>query len=523
MEDQMTVPKEYFTGDYLKFTSLYSRLEVREEPPRPGIQEKVIRCIWNDQLFKTRELRTTEGEKLEILFPGYWNFGSGPDFAKAIVKVDGKTIQGDVELHVYSTDWKSHNHSGNPDYDNVVLHVFMWKGRGKRPSSNPLRPSPRLPGAHIFELELKSFLKKGLLELDEQLDFDNYPVINKFNYGRCHEPLAKLSREKMAFLLSAAGDARINIKMNRFHDRVILSGYEQTFYEGVAEALGYPNNKKPFQALAERVPIVELKNLLPVQMKDNERVLHIQAVLFGVSGLLDSRFPDLDAAAPGGKDYFSSLFRLWEKYKDRFPETLSGAEIWKLGGIRPANYPYRRIAALSRLVVRHWRRGMFADYIDLLKSAISISRDKGYTTPPATARKIERFFCVESPDYWSDHYSPNGKKLSRPQQVLGPDRSREITVNIAIPIGLIYARAGKSTSLEAALGFLFQSGKSPAENKQVRFMKQYILGDKKDMVQLLSSDKQTQGLMQVYQDFCAQSENNCTRCPFPRIVKEYFA
>ncbi len=88
---------------------------------------------------------------------------------------------------------------------------------------------------------------------------------------------------------------------------------------------------------------------------------------------------------------------------------------------------------------------------------------------------------------------------------------------------MIYARAGKSIPLEAALGFLFQSGKSSADNKQIRFMKQYILGNKADMLQLLSSDKQTQGLMQVYQDFCAQSENNCTRCPFPKIVKEYFA
>ncbi len=53
-------------------------------------------------------------------------------------------------------------------------------------------------------------------------------------------------------------------------------------------------------------------------------------------------------------------------------------------------------------------------------------------------------------------------------------------------------------------------------------MKQYIFGDKEDMIELLSSDKQIQGLMQIYQDFCTKNENNCQRCPFPNVVEKYF-
>jgi hypothetical protein len=54
-------------------------------------------------------------------------------------------------------------------------------------------------------------------------------------------------------------------------------------------------------------------------------------------------------------------------------------------------------------------------------------------------------------------------------------------------------------------------------------MKHYIFGDKKEMLQLLRSEKQVQGLMQVYQDFCTQSQNNCLRCPFPDVVSKYFS
>ncbi len=54
-------------------------------------------------------------------------------------------------------------------------------------------------------------------------------------------------------------------------------------------------------------------------------------------------------------------------------------------------------------------------------------------------------------------------------------------------------------------------------------MKHYILGNKDRMWKLLKSDQQTQGLMQVYQDYCTKNENNCLRCQFPKVVDQYFS
>jgi len=494
-----------FSDAYLKFTHLYNQLQVREEDNTIRVPEKVIRCIWNDQLFCTPSLKTREGQNLEIVYPGYWNFGKGPDFTSATIKVNGKTYEGDVELHVYATDWNAHGHSGNPDFDNVILHVYMWQGRGKEPRGK----RQDLP----FQFEIKDYLTKGILDLNDELDFESYPVLNHCNFGLCHQPLAELSQEKLTQLLNAAGEARVFTKMERFHDSIIIEGYEQTFYRGVAEALGYPENKQPFQVLADTLPLSELTSLVPAKASKNEKVLHYQALLFGISGLMDK-----DAEKKAG---FRKLLPIWKAYRERVPGSPLTKKDWCFRAIRPANYPYRRIAGLAHLIVRHEKTGMFADFMGSYQKILTSSGDK--IPDKKTLNAFNNFFCVASDDYWANHYTPDGKTLSQCQQLVGSARSREIIINIGLPIGLIFARAGKFKNLETGLNTLFQTGKSASDNKLLRFMKHYIFGNQEEMIQVLRSEKQIQGLMQIYQDFCTQNQNNCLHCPFPDVVKKYFS
>ena len=492
-----------FSDAYLKFTDIYNQLEVREEDHTIRVPEKVIRCIWNDQLFCTPSLKTRDGKKLEIIYPGHWNFGKGPDFTSASIKVNGKVYEGDVELHVYSGDWNAHGHSGNPDFDNVILHVYMWQGRGKEPRGK----RQDLP----FQFEIKDYLTKGILDLNNELDFENYPVLNTCNIGLCHQPLAELSEEKLTQLLNAAGEARVFTKMERFHDSIIIEGYEQTFYRGVAEAMGYPENKQPFQTLADTLPLSELKNLVPAKTSSAEKILHTQALLFGISGLMNDE----------NKAGFRKLLPIWKAYRDRVPGSPLTKKDWSFRAIRPANYPYRRIAALAHLIVRHEKSGMFADFIASYQKILTSAGGK--IPDKKTLTSFNDFFCVAADDYWANHCTPDGKTLPESQQLVGSARSREIIINIGLPIGLIFARAGKFKELETGLNALFQSGKSASDNKMLRFMKHYIFGNQKEMLQVLRSEKQIQGLMQVYQDFCTQNQNNCLQCPFPQVVKKYFS
>jgi len=502
-----------FTDIYQKFTGWFTEVQVDQKESRIHVPEKTLRCVWNDQLFRAENLKTTDNQELEIVFPGHWNFGPGPDFKNAAVKVSGKLLEGDIALHVYASDWTAQDQSGNPDYTNVILHVFMWE--------NPHgQPSGKRPGNRVHELELKRFLTRGILELNHEVDFDHYPLLHQPDYGLCHQPLARLSKEKLTHLLNAAGDARIFTKMNRFHDRVIINGYEQTFYEGVAEALGYPNNKEAFQILSGTLPLYLIQNLVPPGIGEAEKALHIQAMMFGAAGLIEFKGLDTKALHPEDRSYFGTLQSLWDTYRSQVPPSRLIASSWKFGGIRPANFPYRRIAGLAHLLVRHEANGLFADYMTAFKNVIAQAAQKG------DAAKIPGpmydFFCVETDDYWAHHYSPAGKTLSSAQQLIGPARSKEITINMVIPIGLIYARASKSTALEAGLNALFQSGRKPGDNRLLRFMKHYIFGNKPEMLKALASEKQMQGLMQVYQDFCTQNKNNCLHCQFPGIVKKNF-
>lgn len=511
----MIAPQTFFSTAYQKFTRLYHTTVVEEEE-ETHVPEKVIRCVWNDKMFNTENLRTTGGQALEVVFPGYWNFGSGPDFKSAAIKVDGQLLEGDVELHVYGIDWKAHGHSKNNDYDNVVLHVFLWKGRGK---TDPRQDNLSRP--HIHELELKSYLRKGVLKLNEELDFDSYPLLNQFNYGLCHRPLSRLSGEKFLTLLNNAGDARIQTKMDRFHDRIITKGYEQTFYEGVAEAMGYPSNKTPFRTLAESVTLEELRRIVPAEAEEGERIQIFQALMFGISGLIDFSAAQSNAPDDDTRKYFAALQAIWEQHRAEFDDREMNPKDWKFGRMRPANFPYRRISALAHLISRHWQEGLFND---CLKTLTSLANNEGTDREQAASvRACYQFFCLDARDYWALHYTPNGKQLKQNQSLIGKDRSREIVINILIPTGLIYARASKSTSLEGALARLYETRKPPADNKWIRFMKRYLLGNLDPMLKSLTSDRQTQGLMQVYQDFCTKNENNCLRCRFPQVVERYFS
>lgn len=66
---------------------------------------------------------TENGRQLQVLSPGRINPYEGPDFHDFGFLLDGRIIVGDAEFHKKASDWVLHNHSENPLYDNVVLHI----------------------------------------------------------------------------------------------------------------------------------------------------------------------------------------------------------------------------------------------------------------------------------------------------------------------------------------------------------------------------------------------------------------
>ena len=88
------------------------------------IAENFLYHIWDEQHLKT-DIETVSGSKITILFQGKWNTDAGPDFINSIILLDGKKLQGNVEIHRHEYDWKAHNHHEDPNFNSVILHVVF--------------------------------------------------------------------------------------------------------------------------------------------------------------------------------------------------------------------------------------------------------------------------------------------------------------------------------------------------------------------------------------------------------------
>ncbi|MFA6448833.1 MAG: DUF2851 family protein [bacterium] len=135
-----------------------------------SVPERLVRCIWHDQLLDKTRIRTSDGRQAIIYSQGEWNFGPGPDFIDALFKIDGEeSIRGDVELHVRAADWRRHGHHQNPEYCGVLLHVALWND-GKEQFVTNAR------GETIPQIILADCLSDDLASLAGRIDMENYPL-----------------------------------------------------------------------------------------------------------------------------------------------------------------------------------------------------------------------------------------------------------------------------------------------------------------------------------------------------------
>ena len=82
--------------------------------------------IWQQVVGK--ELTSTEGAPIEVIYPGRTNGDHGPDFRDAVIVSKSNLMQGDVEIHVKSGDCYSHEHHCDAKYNNFA-HTELYCGK----------------------------------------------------------------------------------------------------------------------------------------------------------------------------------------------------------------------------------------------------------------------------------------------------------------------------------------------------------------------------------------------------------
>lgn len=454
-----------------------SLLRDEARPPEHWLQH-----LWRHQRIVRGQLVLCDGRPLHVLHPGFWNRGPGPDFQGALLRIDdGPVLQGDVEVDIEPGGWFAHGHRSNPAYRNVVLHV-VWE--------TPPAPSTGTPPAWA----MRPALEAPLRTLVPWLEGEAPGLIPSNVRGGCCAPLRQLPDASVASLLLQAARHRLDRKAGEMVHRARHRGWEGALWEGLVSALGYRHNTWPLRCLAEWV----------APGRDAMDVAGAQACLLGLSGLLPAHPDGPNAAA------WRQVWDRWWREAGRWPAGGLPREAWRLGGLRPANHPERRIALAA-----HWLamgpRG--PALVDALLGAAD-TRD--------AVERAARALQPPPDPFWDAHWTL-GSAASPTAPLLGAPRMADLVVNVVLP--WLWARAttatGSAGEVRARVGRLFEEWPASEDNAVLRMARLRLLGGERRRLPRTAALQQ--GLLQVAADFCNASNALCEGCRFPSMVEAWGA
>ncbi len=452
---------------------------------RKNIDEHFVQTVWDEQRFIDFDLRSTDGRPIQVLKPGFWNSDEGPDFVHAELLIDGDLHAGDVEIHINSSGWYNHKHHLDPRYNRVILHVVYL--------NDDINLRTRLQnGKRIPTLEILNRLDAPIGDL-----FDERRENQETSANECRVTGKTLKIEYVQSLFDGLGQERLLEKADVMRGVSVRVDFEQLLYEGIMEALGYTKNRKSFRELAQRVPLSELLG------KSDES---IQAILFGVAGLLPSRSQQEIEWDEEDKRFIERLESIWESAEQYKNSTRMTAEQWHFAKMRPVNYPSRRIPAIAQIISR-CQDTLMMDFLPLIEGAATANQ-RALT---GIQRRLRERLTPASSGYWEAH-SHFGKGIpQRGAALIGKDRASDIIVNKLLPITLLWAEQSRSPTLTEAVQRLYNSYPKLQENRITQQIEAQIFSQEQPIKLISPSAKKQQGAIYLYNNFC--SSRLCDLCP----------
>ncbi len=353
---------------------------------RSLMKEDLLQYIWQFQYFNNKEMQTTSGEDISILFQGSFNSNQGADFAGAKIKI-GKTLwAGNVEIHINSSDWNMHMHSADANYTNIILHV-VWNH-----DVEIIDPS----GNNLPTLELQSRVSNLLLDKYRQL-------MDKPQFIPCENQVYQISdltltnwkqRLLAERLLSKSKKVFTILNQTNFH-------WEETFWRLIAANFGLSVNSDFFQKIAESIPV-------SILAKHKNNIHIIEALLLGQAGLLKHEF---------NEKYPLMLKKEYNFYKQKYKLQAIDGEIFFLR-MRPANFPTIRLAQLAVLI--HESEHLFSK----IKETLMVN-------------DVKKLLAVTANDYWNYHYLFD-EETGYKKKTLGEQMINNLIINTVVPVLFAY-------------------------------------------------------------------------------------
>lgn len=200
--------------------------------------EKLLHWIWENSHFDFRNLKTSNGQEVQIHNPGQINKSDGPDFLSAKITVDNLRWFGNIELHWSLSDWRAHNHHSDPNYDNVILHV-VFNATERRSKRSDKTQIPTLCLAPYLSQPLQSFLEQ----------YQGEPELP------CASQLSFISDKAFAQQLQKAHKEYFEQKVDDlldFYDASLppSQAWRKMLITGLFDGLGISHNRRQMRQLA---------------------------------------------------------------------------------------------------------------------------------------------------------------------------------------------------------------------------------------------------------------------------------
>jgi uncharacterized protein DUF2851 len=412
--------------------------------------EDLLHFLWRTRRFEQTGLTTTEGEPLEIVYPGEYNTHAGPDFSNAKLRIGDTLWAGNAEMHLNASDWLQHGHQHDRAYDNVILHVVLEEDQ----------PIADKSGRRIPCLEMKKLIPARLDALYKKLIHNEYWIPCQHQFHEVPEMTRNLWLDRLLVerLEQKTAAIRATLDENR-------NDWEETFYQALARNFGLKVNAGPFELLAKSLP-------QQILAKQKDSLFQIEALLFGQAGMLAVEFED---------DYPNRLKKEYDFLQKKYDLAPLEPVVWKFLRLHPGNFPTLRLAQFARLV--HQSAHLFSKILEI-----------------ENQKDIEALFQVKLDGYWLTHYTFDKASGKRPKS-LGKEAIRLLTINTIAPCIFLYGSLnGMPECKDKALRLLEEL---PPERNAI------ITGWEKLGVEATSA-YQTQALLQLKNEYC--SKKRCLRC-----------
>jgi hypothetical protein len=403
--------------------------------------EKLLQYLWNYKVFKHFDFKDIEGNYIEILDFGKWNTNSGPDFLSAKIKINNITFAGNIELHIKSSDWIFHNHSQDPNYQNIILHVVFQNDIEIDEHKN----------RNIPTLELKDHIEKNVFGKYEKLISGNQfiPCENIFNPNKI--PINFHEENVLKKLEEKSLDLEKNLDQFK-------NNFEAVLFHSLAYSFGLKVNAFIFKQIAESIDFNTINKI-----RQNETQL--EALFFGISGWLEN--------------YQDEQMEIWKREFDFIKVKFSISDVIirpKFLRLRPPNFPTIRLSQLANLYHQH--QSLFSKIINVRNSE----------------ELFEIFKNVKASEYWNNHF--NFGKVSKVNQpkILSKDFIELIILNTILPLKYTYHKYHNEEIADEILTFY----------KNIPAEKNSVIDDWKKLGLKFKTALESQSLIYHFKNSCEE-------------------